>query len=96
MSIKNEIIKKLEEKKDFLRKKDVKKIGLFGSFLKGKSKRGSDIDLIVEFNKIDSNNYFELWFYLQNLFKKKVDLVIESSLRKELNYVKREAEYVKL
>jgi len=60
-------------------------------------KRGSDIDLLVTFEKKDlGRNYFEVLFYLENLFKRKIDLVAVQSLRPELNYVKSEAAYVKI
>ncbi len=88
------IIQELEKRKAKLKEKDVEKIGLFGSYLKGTQKRGSDIDFLITFNKIDSDNYFEVLFYLENVFRRKIDLIIDKSLRKELNYVKREAEYV--
>ncbi len=94
---KKEIIKKIESRKEKLKEKGVKKIGLFGSYLKGKQKRGSDIDFLVEIeeNKI-SENYFELLFYLENIFKKKIDLILSDNLRKELNYIKKEVEYAKI
>ena len=88
------IIQELKKRKAKLKEKDVEKIGLFGSYLKGTQKRGSDIDFLITFNKIDSDNYFEVLFYLENVFRRKIDLIIDKSLRKELNYVKREAEYV--
>lgn len=92
---KKEIISKLEERKDKLKKRGVKKIGLFGSFARGEQKRGSDIDFLLEINDEDiAENYFELLFYLENLFKRKIDLIPIQNLRKELNYVKKEAEYV--
>jgi len=94
---KQEIIKKLNCRKNKFKKSGVKKIGLFGSYLKGKQKRGSDIDLLIEIkeDKI-ADTYFELLFYLENLFKRKIDLIIEDDLRPELNYIKNEAEYVKI
>ena len=91
------IIKKLETRKEKLKEFGVKKVGLFGSYLYGDQKRGSDIDLLV---KIEGDKegevYFELLFYFENLFRRKVDLIIEEDLRKELNYVKKEAEYVRV
>lgn len=91
---KKNILGEIRKRQDKLKDKGVKKIGLFGSYLKGKQKRGSDIDFLVSFDKIDSDNYFDVWFYLENVFKKKIDLVIDESLRKELSYVRKEAEYV--
>ena len=94
MMDKRKIIKELEKRKEQLKKKNVRKIGLFGSYLKGTQVRGSDIDFLITFNKIDSNDYFDVWFYLRNIFQRKIDLVIDKSLRKEFDYVKQEAEYV--
>ena len=83
-------------KKKEMKNLGVKKIGLFGSYSKDKQKKGSDIDFLVEFNEIDFDNYMELMFLLKKLFKRKIDLVIEKNLIPELNYVKKEAKYVKL
>lgn len=95
METKKSIIKKFKEEKENLKSKGVKSIGLFGSFAKGKQHKNSDIDLLVSFkNKDFGEQYFELLFYLEDLFKIKIDLIPVESLRKELNYVKKEAEYV--
>ncbi len=97
MKQKDKILNELEKRKDKLREKGVKKIGLFGSYLKGKQKRGSDIDILVEFNKTDADNYFGLLDYLEKIFKgNKIDLVIESGLKPEVKYVSKETEYVKI
>jgi len=90
------ILKEIEKNKKNLRKKGVKKIGLFGSFVKNKQKKRSDIDFLVEFEKITFDNYIDVLIMLKELFKRKIDLIIESDLRPELNYVKKEAQYVKL
>ncbi|AKB38606.1 Nucleotidyltransferase domain protein [Methanosarcina siciliae C2J] len=64
----------------------VKRIGIFGSFAGGEEKAGSDIDVLVEFDetKITFDNYMDLKFYLEDLFKREVDLVIESSIKPRL------------
>lgn len=90
------IIKELEENKKHIRKYGVKKIGLFGSFLRKKQRKGSDIDIIVSFDNVSFDNYIELKFLLEKLFRKKIDLVIERDLRPELNYVKKEVKYARL
>jgi len=90
------IISTLEKEKANLKKLGVKKIGLFGSFAKGKQKEKSDIDILVNFDKITSDNFFDLMETLEKLFKRKIDLVIEKNLVPELNYVKKEVQYVKL
>jgi len=90
------IIKDIENKKDIIRKIGVKKIGLFGSFVKGKQNKRSDVDILVEFEKVTFDNYFLLKELLERLFKRKIDLIIEKDLRHELNYVKKGAEYAKI
>lgn len=90
------ILKVIEDNKKKISAKGVKKIGLFGSFLRGKQKKNSDIDFLVEFKKIDFDNYVELIIILEKLLKRKIDLVIEKDLVPELDYVKNEARYVKL
>jgi len=92
----NKIIKKLEEKKESIKKYHVKKIGVFGSFIKNKQNKNSDIDILVEFENVDFDTYMDLKFLLEDLFNRKVDLVIEKDLREELKYVKKEAKYVEL
>ena len=63
MMNKKKIINEIEKRKDKLRARGVKKIGLFGSYLKGTQKRGSDIDFLVTFEKENlGNNYFEVLF----------------------------------
>lgn len=91
-----EIMKKIENKKEEIKKRGVKKIGLFGSFLKGKQNQKSDVDLLVEFSEPTFDNYCEILFLLEKMLKRKIDLITISSLRPELNYVKKEAKYVKL
>ncbi len=73
-------IKRLEPslKKDF----SVKKIGIFGSYLRGEEKKRSDLDILVEFNKEPSFFVFlELEEFLSNLLNVKVDLVMKDSLK---------------
>lgn len=90
------IIKKIQEKSKDIKKYNVKKIGLFGSFVKNKQHRKSDIDIIVNFDKETFDNYMDLLFLLERMFKRKIDLVIEKDLHPQLNYVKKEAKYVRL
>ena len=91
-----EIIKKIEEKSKDIKKYNVNRIGLFGSFAKNKQHKKSDIDIIVSFDKETFDNYMDLLFLLEKMFRRKIDLIIEKDLHPELNYVKREAKYVRL
>ena len=90
------IIKKIEEKRKDIKKYNVKKIGLFGSFAKNIQHKKSDIDIIVRFDKETFDNYINLLFLLEKIFKRKIDLVIEKDLHPKLNYVKKEAKYARL
>jgi uncharacterized protein len=60
----------------------VKKLGLFGSYVRNEAKATSDIDLLVEFEpgKKNFNNFVHLSFFLEELFQKKVELVTPESL----------------
>jgi len=90
-----QIIKTIEEHKEELSRYGVKKIGLFGSFLKGDANKNSDIDFLIEFDEATFDNYMDLKFTLERIFKKKVDLVVEDALKPALRYVKEEALYAK-
>ena len=85
--------KLIEEHKKNIEKFGVIKIGLFGSILREDFNSESDIDVLVEFDKVTLHNYMGLKFYLEDLFGRKVDLVIEKDLREELEYVRKEAIY---
>lgn len=73
----------LKGKKSLLRAKfGVKAIGLFGSYVTGEQKRGSDIDILVEFHESpDFFGFLELERFLHGLLKTKVDLVSKKALK---------------
>ena len=91
----DKIIRVLEGHKRDIRGFGVKKIGLFGSFLRKNPRRRSDLDFLVQFENPTFDNYMELKFLLEKLFHRKVDLVIEENLKPDLRYVKEEAAYAK-
>ena len=90
------ILKRIKKEKRELKKRGLKKIGLFGSYAKNKQKQKSDIDFLVEFKTIDLDKYLYVLNLLEKLFRRKIDLVIEKDLKPELIYVKKEAKYVKI
>ena len=51
------ILKEIENNSKDICKYGVRKIGLFGSFLKDESKRGSDIDILVTIDEVNFKNY---------------------------------------
>lgn len=77
----------------------VKKIGLFGSYVKNQQTDESDIDFIVEFEKDKKSysSYIKLAFFLEDLFGRKVDLLTNKSLSHYLGpRILNETEYVTL
>jgi predicted nucleotidyltransferase len=75
-----EIISQLKKHKDLLKKYKVKRIGLFGSYVRGEQKRGSDIDFLVELEEPNFDNFMDLVFSLEALFRKKVELITNGNL----------------
>lgn len=80
------IMKKLEEHRDKLKRYGVKRIGLFGSFVRSEQTPGSDIDVLVEFERGEKtfDNYMDLKFFLEELFACKVDLVVKEAIKPAL------------
>lgn len=66
-------------------KHKVGKLFVFGSVLTNSFKNDSDVDLVVDFNEVDlydyADNYFELKFSLEKLFKRDVDLLEEKAIK---------------
>jgi len=94
---KNEILTFLSEKKEFLSENyGVTSIGLFGSYARDEAREDSDIDIAIEMKREHKfMNFFNLKYYLQDQFKKPVDIGIESTLKPSVKkYVKREIIYV--
>jgi len=64
---------------------NVKRLYAFGSVLTEKFNGESDIDLIVDFDAMEvenyADNYFDLKFSLQDIFKRPVDLLEEKALK---------------
>ncbi|MDA3952588.1 MAG: nucleotidyltransferase family protein [Bacteroidales bacterium] len=85
MLSKNEILDILSELKPTLSEEfNVKEIGLFGSYSDNKQNEDSDIDILVEFKKPVGWKFFTLEKYLEDIFKRKVDLVTRKALKRQL------------
>lgn len=75
---------------DICRKHRVKSLAVFGSILTDRFNDSSDVDMLIDFEDYDRDNphgfdyvtnFFNLQDSLETLLKRKVDLVVESSLR---------------
>ena len=65
---KDEILNKLSKNRSYIEQNfEVDKIGLFGSYAKGKQTEDSDIDIYVEFRHKTFDNLAGLWNYLEEL-----------------------------
>jgi uncharacterized protein len=85
MITKNDILTKLKELKPTLyRNYSVKEIGLFGSFSEGDFSEESDIDILVELEKPIGWKFFSLELYLEQIFKRKIDLVTKNALKDQI------------
>ncbi len=93
---KDDILNELSKNKSYIEQNfEVDKIGLFGSYAKGKQTEDSDIDIYVEFKHKTFDNLAGLWNYLEELYHKKIDLfhkhkhnnqVIISNIQKDVIY----------
>lgn len=62
-----DILLTLDQHEDMLRRLSVKRIGLFGSFVRDQAQLSSDVDLLVEFEKPTYDNFYDLSVSLERL-----------------------------
>ena len=85
----------LADNRKTLKKYGVKQIGLFGSYVNGTAHATSDIDLLVELERLTFHDYMGLVLFLEDLFEKQVDLVTATSVKPRLkSHIEKEVEYV--
>jgi hypothetical protein len=74
----------------------VRALALFGSIARDEARPDSDIDLLVEFDGEPSfDRFMDLKFFLEDLLKRKVDLVTRAGLKPRMRrIVEREAMHV--
>lgn len=83
MSKLEKIKRKLKKLEPLLKERfKVKRIGIFGSYLRGEEKKGSDVDILVEFEEEPGFfEFLELENYLSKILEVKVDLVMKDALK---------------
>ncbi|MBF0516328.1 MAG: nucleotidyltransferase family protein [Nitrospirae bacterium] len=73
----------------------VRRIGIFGSYVRGSQRPDSDIDVIVVLEKPTFDNFMELKFRLEELLGRPIDLVIADTVKPRIQpVIEREAVYV--
>ena len=94
---KSQIISFLRENIQLLHDKyGVVDIGLIGSYARDEQTENSDIDLLVEFSEVKFDYLAGLIIFLENTFKKNIDIVINDKYLKKsfLEIAEKEAVYV--
>jgi len=83
-----EIKEILEVQKPYLAEKyGIIEIGVFGSYVRGEQRAGSDVDILIALERpphIDLIDLIHLEYYLSDLLGVKVDVAIKESLRKRI------------
>jgi len=72
-----EVLERLRKNMEMIRRFGVRRIGIFGSAVRGKLEEGSDIDIVVEFErgKATFRNVCGLIDFLEELLGREVDLL---------------------
>ena len=94
---KSNIVSLIRNQGDQIQNFGVKRLGLFGSFVREEQNEESDVDLLVEFepDKKTFKNFIRLCFYLEDLFQREVELVTPESLSPYIGpRILQEVEYV--
>lgn len=97
MEMLNEIKEILKQNKKELKDKyKIKKIGVFGSYVRGEEKKRSDIDILVEFSEpVGLFEFMDLEEYLEKLLGVKVDLVSKKALKPRIGqHILKEVVYI--
>jgi predicted nucleotidyltransferase len=94
-----DIFDTLAKHRDDLRRLGVRRLGLFGSFVRSEQTPDSDVDFLVEFEAGQKtfDNYMDLIFLLEELLGRNVDIGTPESLNPYVKpYVAKEVQYVSL
>lgn len=81
MKTRQEILNLLEKNRDRIKSFGVTEIGVFGSVARDEQTEASDIDVLVELEKKTFDAYMNLLFFLEDLFGRKVDLVMKGTIK---------------
>jgi hypothetical protein len=94
---KNDVWVTIKSNQNRIKALGVKKLGLFGSFVREEQRHDSDIDLLVEFEqeKKTFKNFMALSFLLEEILNRQIELVTTESLSPYIRpYIVKEVEYV--
>lgn len=99
MTVKEDIFEFIRKNREYLREHfRIRKIGIFGSFVKNSQTENSDIDLIVEFEANTPSLYElkdDLRRFFSDHFNRNVDIAREKYLKPYIkDQIVNEAEYI--
>ena len=77
-----EVIARLREHESGMQELGVKRIGLFGSFVRDEATSDSDVDVLVEFEpgRKTFDSFMELSFFLEDILQRHVEVVTTEAL----------------
>jgi len=93
---KEQILSLIQEHQSQIRNLGVRRLGLFGSFVRRQQDDDSDIDVLVEFEsgRKTFDNFMHLALFLEELFGRRVELVTPEALSPYIGpHILREVEY---
>ena len=76
-----DIISTLRKHREVLQRYQVRRIGLFGSYVSGTPHKRSDIDLLVEFEEPTFDRFMDLTADLEKLFGKEIEILTPEGIR---------------
>jgi uncharacterized protein len=94
---KQDLLEVLAEHHNQIKALGVKRLGLFGSFVRDEPHDTSDVDLLVEFEAGQKtfDHFMALSFLLEDLLQRRIELVTPEALSPYIGpYILREVEYV--
>ena len=95
MKSRGDIFSLLEKHREEIKAFGVLELGIFGSFAREEQTEKSDVDVLVELDLRTFDAYMNLLFFLEDLFDRKVDLVVKDTIKPIIrNRVLRETIYV--
>ena len=96
---KDEIVDVIHQNQSQIRVLGVKRVGLFGSFVRGEQRVDSDVDVLVEFEEGQRtfDHFMQLSFLLEDLLGRRVELATPEALSPHIGpHILKEVEYVSL
>jgi predicted nucleotidyltransferase len=96
---KQDVLNLLHRNRSHLKSLGVRRLGLFGSFVRDQQDSDSDVDLLVEFEaqRKSFDAFMELCLFLEELLQRRVELVTAESLSPYLGpHILKEVEYAGL